>query len=70
MGVFFASYFPAFLSKVLNYKYLIKFFLNRRGAFIDFNQFSMPNSYFADRVHINFNGASFLTQKRLDARIE
>jgi len=67
---FLAPYFPAFLSKVLDYNYLTNFFLNQRGAFIDLNQYLMPNSYFADRVHTNFNGATFLTQKLLDARIE
>jgi hypothetical protein len=67
---FLAPYFPTFLSKALDYNYVTKFFLNRRGAFIDLNQYSMPNSYFADRVHTNFNGATFLTQKLLDARIE
>jgi len=44
--------------------------LQRNGTFIDLNQYSLPESYYADRVHTNSNGAVFLTQKLLNFRIE
>jgi hypothetical protein len=67
---FLAPYFPTYLSKALDYGYLKNYFLQRNGTFIDLNQYSVPESYYADRVHTNYNGATFLTQKLLKARIE
>lgn len=67
---FLAPYFPTYLSKALDYDDLKKVFLKRKLAFVDLNQYLLPVSYYADRVHTNFNGATFLTQKLLDARIE
>jgi hypothetical protein len=67
---FLGPYFPTYLSKALDYDYVKKVFLKRRLTFIDLNQYSMPNSYYSDRVHTNSNGAVFLTQKLLNSRIE
>ncbi len=67
---FLAPYFPTYLSKALDYGYLKNYFLQRNGTFIDLNQYSLPESYYADRVHTNSNGAVFLTQKLLNFRIE
>ena len=67
---FLAPYFPTYLSKALDYGYLKSYFLQRNGTFIDLNQYLLPISYFADRVHTNSNGAVFLTQKLLNSRIQ
>ena len=65
-----APYYSTYLAKALDYTYLKNFFLKRKGAFFDLNQYSLPNSYFADRLHTNFQGSEFLTQKLLNFRTE
>jgi hypothetical protein len=67
---FLAPYFPTYLSKALDYEYLKSYFLQRNGTFIDLNQYLLPVSYYADRVHTNSNGAVFLTQKLLNSRFK
>ena len=67
---FLAPYFPTYLSKVLDYDDLKKVFLKRKLAFVDLNQYLLPVSYYADRVHTNSQGSAFLTQNLFNSRIE
>ena len=67
---FLAPYFPTYLSKALDYDDLKKVFLKRKLAFVDLNQYLLPVSYYADRVHTNSQGAAFLTQNLFNSRIE
>ena len=67
---FLAPYFPTYLSKARDYDDLKKVFLKRKLAFVDLNQYLLPVSYYADRVHTNSQGAAFLTQNLFNSRIE
>ena len=67
---FLAPYFPTYLSKARDYDDLKKVFLKRKLAFVDLNQYMLPVSYYADRVHTNSQGAAFLTQNLFNSRFE